>query len=167
MACMSTLEAADATDTQSSCCNVVGEHVVSDPEAQRLAKVFKALGDPTRVKLLSLISASANAEMCVCDLTDPVGLSQPTVSHHMKQLVEAGACCARAARALGVLQPSDISAHRSDRVAYENALTSSRPGRFNGLVGRLVSGACLLPQLSCSWFLSRLGRAALVWDLFI
>ena len=90
MARMSTLEAADVTDTQSSCCNVVGEHVVSDPEAQRLAKVFKALGDPTRVKLLSLISASANAEMCVCDLTDPVGLAQPTVSHHMKQLVEAG-----------------------------------------------------------------------------
>lgn len=90
MVYMNTLEAVDATDTQTSCCNPVGEHVVGDLEAQRLAKIFKALGDPTRVKLLSLISASADAEMCVCDLTEPVGLSQPTVSHHMKQLVEAG-----------------------------------------------------------------------------
>lgn len=90
MVYMNTLEAVDATDTQASCCNTVDRHVVGDLEAQQLAKVFKALGDPTRVKLLSLISASAGAEMCVCDLTEPVGLSQPTVSHHMKQLVEAG-----------------------------------------------------------------------------
>lgn len=75
---------------QSSCCGPLDETVVSDAEAQQLAKVFKALGDPTRVKLLSLITASAVGEMCVCDLTEPVGLSQPTVSHHMKQLVEAG-----------------------------------------------------------------------------
>jgi ArsR family transcriptional regulator len=63
---------------------------MDEASAQQLAKVFKALGDPTRVKLLSLIIASANGEMCVCDLTEPVGLSQPTVSHHMKLLVEAG-----------------------------------------------------------------------------
>lgn len=59
-------------------------------DAQRLARMFKALGDPTRVRLLSMIAAHAGAEACVCDLTEPVGLSQPTVSHHMKQLVEAG-----------------------------------------------------------------------------
>ncbi|WP_353114136.1 metalloregulator ArsR/SmtB family transcription factor [Microbacterium sp.] len=64
--------------------------MVDDATAQRLAKVFKALGDPNRVKLFSLITASASGEMCVCDLTEPVGLSQPTVSHHMKLLVEAG-----------------------------------------------------------------------------
>ncbi|WGW14025.1 metalloregulator ArsR/SmtB family transcription factor [Saxibacter everestensis] len=64
--------------------------MVDEETAQQLAKVFKALGDPTRVKLLSLITTSADGEMCVCDLTDPVGLSQPTVSHHMKLLVEAG-----------------------------------------------------------------------------
>lgn len=63
---------------------------MDEASAQQLAKVFKALGDPTRVKLLSLIIASANGEMCVCDLTEPVSLSQPTVSHHMKLLVEAG-----------------------------------------------------------------------------
>ncbi len=58
--------------------------------AETLARVFKALGDPTRVRLLSLIAAQPQREACICDLVDPVGLSQPTVSHHMKQLVEAG-----------------------------------------------------------------------------
>jgi ArsR family transcriptional regulator len=52
--------------------------------------VFKALGDPTRVRLVSLIAGSAGAEACICDLTGPVGLSQPTVSHHMKILADAG-----------------------------------------------------------------------------
>jgi ArsR family transcriptional regulator, arsenate/arsenite/antimonite-responsive transcriptional repressor len=64
--------------------------VLAIDAAEQLARVFKALGDPTRVRLLSLIAAHADAEACVCDLTDPVGLSQPTVSHHLKQLVEAG-----------------------------------------------------------------------------
>jgi ArsR family transcriptional regulator len=59
-------------------------------EAERIARTFKALGDPTRVRLLSLIAASEGGEACICDLTEPVGLSQPTVSHHMKQLVDAG-----------------------------------------------------------------------------
>ncbi len=58
--------------------------------AERLAHVFKALGDPTRVRLLSLIAAANGGEACICDLTAPVGLSQPTVSHHMKLLVDAG-----------------------------------------------------------------------------
>jgi ArsR family transcriptional regulator, arsenate/arsenite/antimonite-responsive transcriptional repressor len=48
------------------------------------------VADPTRVRLLSLIAAHAGGEACICDLTDPVGLSQPTVSHHMKQLTDAG-----------------------------------------------------------------------------
>lgn len=63
---------------------------IDGAEAERIAKVFKALGDPTRVKLLSMITASSAGEMCACDLTEPVGLSQPTVSHHMKLLVDAG-----------------------------------------------------------------------------
>jgi len=80
----------DATLEQASCCAPAADAMVDDATAQQLAKVFKALGDPNRVKLLSLITASASGEMCVCDLTKPVGLSQPTVSHHMKLLVEAG-----------------------------------------------------------------------------
>lgn len=58
--------------------------------AERLAHIFKALSDPTRVRLLSLIAAQPTGEACICDLTEPVALSQPTVSHHMKQLVAAG-----------------------------------------------------------------------------
>jgi ArsR family transcriptional regulator len=58
--------------------------------AEHLAAVFKALGDPTRLRLVSLIAGRADAEACVCELTAPVGLSQPTVSHHLKVLVDAG-----------------------------------------------------------------------------
>lgn len=60
------------------------------PRAEQLARVFKALGDPTRVRLVSLIAAHEGGQACVCDLTEPVGLSQPTVSHHLKLLVDAG-----------------------------------------------------------------------------
>ncbi len=85
-----TPEIIDTTGANASCCAPATEAAVGDEHALHLAKVFKALGDPTRVKLLSLITTNADGEMCVCDLTEPVGLSQPTVSHHMKVLVEAG-----------------------------------------------------------------------------
>ena len=73
-----------------ACCSPVTAGVLGDASAERLARVFKALGDPTRVKLLSLIAAAGEGGACVCDLVPPVHLSQPTVSHHMRQLVEAG-----------------------------------------------------------------------------
>lgn len=73
-----------------ACCAPVTDAAVGEPEAEQLARAFKALGDPSRVRLLSLIAASEEGEACVCDLTGFVGLSQPTVSHHMKQLVSAG-----------------------------------------------------------------------------
>jgi len=57
-------------------------------EAVRLAAVFAALGDPTRLRLFSLVAA--NGEVCSCDLEEPLGRSQPTVSHHTKVLAEAG-----------------------------------------------------------------------------
>jgi len=72
------------------CCSPVTGGVVSDETAETLARMFKALADPTRVKLLSMIAAAPESEACICDMTDPVGLSQPTVSHHMKLLVESG-----------------------------------------------------------------------------
>lgn len=58
--------------------------------AQALARTLKAVADPARLRLLSIVAASADGAVCVCDLTDPVGLSQPTVSHHLRVLVEAG-----------------------------------------------------------------------------
>lgn len=73
-----------------ACCLPVTGGVLTADEAERIAHTFKALGDPTRVRLLSLIAASEGGEACICDLTDPVGLTQPTVSHHMKLLVDAG-----------------------------------------------------------------------------
>src|SRR5699024_4393511 len=78
-----------ATDTGGCCAPVTGG-VLAVEDAQQLARMFKALGDPTRVRLLSMITAQSGGEACVCNLTEPVGLSQPTVSHHMKQLVDAG-----------------------------------------------------------------------------
>ena len=77
-------------DAGSACCATPREPRIAAEEAERIAQVFKALGDPTRVKLLSLISAGESGEACICDLTEPVGLSQGTVSHHMKLLAEAG-----------------------------------------------------------------------------
>jgi ArsR family transcriptional regulator len=79
-----------ATIADTACCDTVTGGVLEVDQAARIARVFKALGDPTRVRLLSMIAAGQDGEACICDLTAPVGLSQPTVSHHMKQLVEAG-----------------------------------------------------------------------------
>jgi ArsR family transcriptional regulator len=73
-----------------ACCAPVTGGELDSGTAQHLAHSFKALADPTRVRLLSLIAAAEGGEACICDLTNPVGLSQPTVSHHMKSLVETG-----------------------------------------------------------------------------
>ncbi|MEV4735164.1 metalloregulator ArsR/SmtB family transcription factor [Microbacterium sp. LWO14-1.2] len=78
-----------ATDADACCSRVTGG-VLDVAEAERISATFKALGDPTRLRLLSLIAASEGGEACICDLTEPVGLSQPTVSHHMRLLVDAG-----------------------------------------------------------------------------
>jgi ArsR family transcriptional regulator, arsenate/arsenite/antimonite-responsive transcriptional repressor len=59
-------------------------------DADRLARALKVLADPARLRLLSLIASRPNKEACVCHLTEPLGLSQPTVSHHLKVLHEAG-----------------------------------------------------------------------------
>ncbi|MDQ1731767.1 MAG: ArsR family transcriptional regulator, arsenate/arsenite/antimonite-responsive transcriptional [Pseudonocardiales bacterium] len=72
------------------CCSPTGGGALDAASAERLARVFKALADPTRVRLLSLIAATEGGEACICDMTEPVSLSQPTVSHHMRQLVDAG-----------------------------------------------------------------------------
>jgi ArsR family transcriptional regulator, arsenate/arsenite/antimonite-responsive transcriptional repressor len=55
-----------------------------------LARLLKALADPTRLRLVSMVAAHDGGEACVCELTDPLGLTQPTISHHLKILVDAG-----------------------------------------------------------------------------
>ncbi|MGP6170445.1 ArsR/SmtB family transcription factor [Microbacterium sp. A196] len=78
------------TIDETACCTPRVTSSLSADDAEKTARVFKAIGDPTRVMLLSLISRSEGGEACICDLTEPVGLSQGTVSHHMKLLTEAG-----------------------------------------------------------------------------
>ena len=73
-----------------SCCAPLTREAISPLNAESLAKSLKALADPARLRLLSMVAAHEDKEACVCDLTDPLGLSQPTVSHHLKVLVEAG-----------------------------------------------------------------------------
>nr|WP_163802178.1 metalloregulator ArsR/SmtB family transcription factor [Mycolicibacterium sediminis] len=87
---MATATAPLTTSDVASCCSPLTGGVLSTPAAERLASVFKALADPARVKLVSLIAASDGGEACICDLVEPLGLSQPTVSHHMKLLVDSG-----------------------------------------------------------------------------
>ncbi|MCW2841497.1 MAG: transcriptional regulator [Aeromicrobium sp.] len=74
----------------SACCSPITGGVMDADEASTLAATFKAMGDPTRLRLLSMVAASDNGEACVCDLNELLDLSQGTVSHHLGQLVKAG-----------------------------------------------------------------------------
>ncbi|MEX2372654.1 MAG: metalloregulator ArsR/SmtB family transcription factor, partial [Dehalococcoidia bacterium] len=69
------------------CCPEILGETISEEDAAVAARIFKALGDPGRVRLLSMIAAATDEGACVCDLVAPVGLSQPTVSHHLKVLL--------------------------------------------------------------------------------
>ncbi|RKO21585.1 transcriptional regulator [Pseudarthrobacter phenanthrenivorans] len=71
-------------------CCPPGAPALGAEEAQQKALVFKALADPNRLRLLSIVKAAEGGEACVCDLTEPLDLGQPTVSHHLKILVDAG-----------------------------------------------------------------------------
>jgi ArsR family transcriptional regulator, arsenate/arsenite/antimonite-responsive transcriptional repressor len=77
------------SDLASSCPPLLAGPLPAE-EAQNLAGALKALADPARLRLLSLIQSQPGSEACVCHLTEPLGLSQPTVSHHLKVLLEAG-----------------------------------------------------------------------------
>lgn len=73
-----------------ACCSPLAEDPISPEDAETVARTFKALADSTRVRILSIVASHVDREACVCDLQEPLGLSQPTVSHHLKILVEAG-----------------------------------------------------------------------------
>jgi ArsR family transcriptional regulator len=72
------------------CCADLTSTPLSEERAVELAAVFKALGDPVRLRLLSMIASRAGGEVCVCELTPAFDLSQPTISHHLKLLRQAG-----------------------------------------------------------------------------
>jgi ArsR family transcriptional regulator, arsenate/arsenite/antimonite-responsive transcriptional repressor len=97
-----------------ACCTPVREDALDETDAELLAQSFAALADPVRLRLLSFIT-SVDGEVCACDLVEPSGRSQPTVSHHMKILVDAG-LVAREKRGLWVwyqARPERLDALRS------------------------------------------------------
>jgi ArsR family transcriptional regulator len=73
-----------------ACCAPLSASPLAEDAAHTLAKAFAALGDPVRLRLVSLLMTAEGGQVCACDLVEPVGKSQPTVSHHLKVLREAG-----------------------------------------------------------------------------
>jgi ArsR family transcriptional regulator, arsenate/arsenite/antimonite-responsive transcriptional repressor len=73
-----------------ACCSPVRATMPDEMQAEVLAQAFAALADPIRLRLLAFIASANTDEVCACDLLEPSGRSQPTVSHHMKILIEAG-----------------------------------------------------------------------------
>lgn len=72
-----------------ACCTPLADEPLSHEQASTLAPMFKALGDPVRLRLLSMIASRGGGEVCVCDLTPPFDLTGPTISHHLRVLREA------------------------------------------------------------------------------
>jgi ArsR family transcriptional regulator len=72
------------------CCSPVQCAPLTEDQSRDLARLFKAVADPVRLRLLSMIASCADGEVCVCDLTDAFDLTGPTISHHLKVLREAG-----------------------------------------------------------------------------
>ncbi len=72
-----------------ACCGPLAASTLSDEEARATAEVFKALADPARVRIVNVL-ATTGEPVCVCNLIEPLGLSQPTVSHHLKKLMDVG-----------------------------------------------------------------------------
>lgn len=73
-----------------SCCSPLTSETLNSENADSLARSLKALADPARLRLISMIAAAEEQEICACDFTEPLGLAQPTVSHHLRILVDAG-----------------------------------------------------------------------------
>jgi ArsR family transcriptional regulator, arsenate/arsenite/antimonite-responsive transcriptional repressor len=76
-------------ETPVVCCAPLASFVLSADEAEAAAELFKALSDPARVRIVNLLATSTEA-VCICEMIEPIGLSQPTVSHHMKKLLDVG-----------------------------------------------------------------------------
>lgn len=84
------MESMKPTQALAICCHRLLAGRLTPEEAVQLAGIFRVLGEPTRLQLLSLIASQPSGEVCACELVEPLGLSQPTVSHHLKVMYEAG-----------------------------------------------------------------------------
>lgn len=79
-----------STMEQIACCAPGAGRVLGERQADDLARILKVLSDPSRLRLLSMIAAADGGELCACDMPEPLGVKQPTVSHHLKIMTEAG-----------------------------------------------------------------------------
>lgn len=77
-------------ETSEVCCTPLHDGAIDQPRAEAMAPVLAALADPVRLRIVSMLLAAPEGSACGCDLEGPLGLSQPTVSHHLKVLREAG-----------------------------------------------------------------------------
>ncbi len=75
---------------ETSCCSALFPLPLGEAEATELASLLKVLADPARLRLVSLVAAAPSGEVCACDLPEPLDRTQPTISHHLTQLVKAG-----------------------------------------------------------------------------
>ena len=99
-----------------ACCGSVRRDVLGEADAELLARSFAALADPIRLRMLSVVAA-ADGEVCACDLVDLSGRSQPTISHHMKVLLDAGLVDAREARPVGLVPGRAVASRRPSQRA--------------------------------------------------
>src|SRR5215212_7452850 len=97
-----------------ACCAPLTKEPLNADAAERIAPLLKALADPVRLRLLSLVASHADGEACVCDLNDAFDLSQPTISHHLKVLHESG-LRPQQARGVGLLPCPATGAGRPGR----------------------------------------------------
>src|SRR5215213_1481972 len=89
--CVSKSQMLELTPLQTvACCSPLSSDPLTVEEAERIAPLLKALADPVRLRLLSMVASHADGEACVCDLNEAFDLSQPTISHHLKVLHEVG-----------------------------------------------------------------------------
>lgn len=90
-----------------TCCSPVGEVPLTADQARRFAQLLKVLGEPSRLRLISTMGSRRDTAVCGCELTEPLGLSQPTISHHLHVLLEAG-----------LIEPVSTRASESSRCSY-------------------------------------------------
>jgi ArsR family transcriptional regulator len=115
---LSVLDQPEAAPTDGQCCTPLVTTLLPDADAEVLSERFAALGDPVRLRLVSLLANAEGGAVCVCDLTGPVGRSQGTVSHHLKVLSKAGLVTAerRGRNMWYSVVPSALEALRSSLV---------------------------------------------------
>ena len=112
------LDQPQSASTTGQCCTPLATTLLPESDAEVLSERFAALGDPVRLRLVSLLANAESGAVCVCDLTEPVGRSQGTVSHHLKVLSKAGLVTAekRGRNTWYSVVPSALEALRSSLV---------------------------------------------------